>query len=628
MKFQKRARGKSGGFALILTLIIVGVSIMILAGVMNRSQSVAILNQRNNDHIATCSAAEAAVEKVYARMSYDFQAYGAAAVSANLNLYREIIPAAVENPYWSNFEFSDAQGNSGNTYVNQAYTYSGPLPSQYTGLSTLNAPVYRIVSNAKLKSSNFDVIGTSQEDILLALVPLTTWAVFYNGLLEFSQCATMSVNGRVHANGPIYVGTSASLTFNSAVSTTGTLSAPLVDGLSGLWTPDTLSTWNTTFNASPGFLTNVTSVNVSLSMTNSHFLINLPDSGEDPTSTTGKQRLYNQAQMVLLVSDTPSAANPTVQLIIQNSSNGEVPGNDPAKSIVTYTNASPEFLNTNLPFLSLSNSFYDQREKKTNLVTQIDVGRYNTWSKTNSLVQNKLPYSSGLYPTILYVADRRAVNAKQLPVVRLANATQIPSNNGLGFSVATMNPIYIWGNYNVQTNSGGAQSLTTNNPANKYPAAIFSDALTILSANWQDAEGYTAYNNTSGANDAADTTVNAAIVTGTVPSTGTSATTFSGGVHNLPRLLEDWSGKNLWLNTSILRLYDSAMANTQFRNPQGFSPSPVNPYYNPPTRHYSFDQNFLDFTKVPPGIPTVLLTIRFAWAVPPPKTTSFTPIHN
>jgi hypothetical protein len=45
------------------------------------------------------------------------------------------------------------------------------------------------------------------------------------------------------------------------------------------------------------------------------------------------------------------------------------------------------------------------------------------------------------------------------------------------------------------------------------------------------------------------------------------------------------------------------MATNQFRNPQGFAPAPVNPYYNPPIRHFSFDLNFLNPAKIPPGIP-------------------------
>lgn len=629
MKINNHPPVGHAGVALIMVLILVGVSLLILAGLLNRSQTVATLNQRNNDYTVTCNAAEAAVEKAYARMAYDFQLYGVGQVTNNLALYRASVPTAAENAFWSNFEFSDAQGQSGKTYVSYVTNYSGPMPSSYVGLSTKSAPVYRVVSNAKLKSSRYNVVGTAQEDILLALVPLSSMAIFYNGLLEFSQCAPMSVDGRVHANGAIYVGTSASLEFNSGVSATATLTAPLVDGLTSGWTPGNPSSWNTDFNASPGYQTNVATMNVSLNMTNSHFLIDVPPDSEDATSDIGRQRLYNEAQFVILVTNAPSGTgNPTVQVILQTSVNGTVPGNDPYPVTLTYTNATPGVLKSNLPFLTLTNMFYDQREQKTNLVTQIDVGIYNTWASTNVNVQNHLPASSGIYPTIMYVADRRNVNSKQLAVVRLANATKIPQNNNLGFSVATMNPLYTLGNYNVQIPSSGSQSTQTNNPANKFPSALLSDSITILSPNWTDSQSYTAFSTSSGTMDAAETTINAAIVTGTMPSTGTSATTFSGGVHNLPRLLEDWNGHDLWLNTSILRLYNSQMATTQFRNPSGFSPAPVKPYYRPPTRHFNFDKNFLDPAKVPPGIPTVLVPIRFAWGTPPPSTTTYTLDHN
>jgi hypothetical protein len=323
--------------------------------------------------------------------------------------------------------------------------------------------------------------------------------------------------------------------------------------------------------------------------------------------------------------------NPTVQLILQAPVNGAVPGADPSPATLLYTNASVSSLSTNLPFLSLTNFTLDQREQDTNIFTQIDVGKFASWIQTNSAVQGKLPSSSGYYPTILYVADRRTRDNTHLPAVRLANGAQLPANNGIGFSVATPNPLYVMGNYNVQTASSAANaSAGTNDTTYTVPAALFSDALTVLSANWSDSTSLnTLYpNSPSSFNVAADNTINAAIVTGTVPSSGTTASTFSGGVHNLPRLLENWAGRKLFLNTSILRLYDSTMATNTFRNPNGFSPTPVNPYYNPPTRQFSFDPNFLNPNKVPPGIPLALVPIRFGWGVPPPGVTNYTPIHN
>lgn len=632
MKLPPHPPTRQAGFALILVLIIVGVSLLILAGAMNRSQTISILNQRNNDYAVSSAAAEAAVEKIYARMAYDFQSYGLAQVSNNLSIYRSSVPD--EDACWNNFRFADpATRTAGKTYVNFAYNYSGPLPSAYDGLFTVNAPVYRIVSNVTRVNPNNGVVGTAQEDVLLALVPLINFAIFYNGKLEFTQCADMSVNGRVHANGPIYVGTSASLVFNSGVSTTSTVTAPGADGLSAF----AANNWHTTFNSNPAYTTNVASLTVSMSMTNSHFLIDIPPAGENSMSTTGQQRLYNQAQMILIVTNAPGGSTnyPTIIWTLQNSVNGAVPGNDSAKVIYTYINATPGFLATNLPFLSLTNQFYDQREKKTNLLTQIDIGKYGTWAATNNIVQGKIPASSQLYPTILYVADRRTYNTVNaatrgtLPAVRAVNAALLPGNNNLGFTIATKNPLYVSGNYNVQTSSSGSGAAAgTANTAATVPAALLSDSLTVLSPNFTDNESYTAYNNGSSTFDAADMTINAAIITGTMPSTGSSGTTFSGGVHNLPRLLEDWSNHHLWLNTSILRLWDSNMATNQFRNPQGFNPVPQNPYYNPPTRHYAFDLNFLDPNKVPPGIPNALVPIRFGWCVPPAGSTTTVPTHN
>src|SRR3954468_324249 len=97
------------GFALIMVLIMVTISLVILASALNRSQTVAILNSHNVDFNVCQTAAEAAVEKVYARMAYDFQGYSVAGVSNNwkTSVYQNNIPKASENPFWSGFIFSN-----------------------------------------------------------------------------------------------------------------------------------------------------------------------------------------------------------------------------------------------------------------------------------------------------------------------------------------------------------------------------------------------------------------------------------------------------------------------------------------------------------------------------------------
>ena len=110
-----------------------------------------------------------------------------------------------------------------------------------------------------------DIIGSAQEDVLLSMVPITTYAIFYNGVLEFTATATMTVRGRTHANDMIVVGTDNTLTFMGMVSSTKTVNGQTRDA----YTP---SPWNkgTSFTASPspGYATNQASITVAMTMTN------------------------------------------------------------------------------------------------------------------------------------------------------------------------------------------------------------------------------------------------------------------------------------------------------------------------------------------------------------------------
>jgi hypothetical protein len=408
-----------------------------------------------------------------------------------------------------------------------------------------------------------------------AQTPVFQYAVFYNGLLEFSTCPTMTINGRVHANGSIYTGTSASLTFSDTVTCTGTISSPA-------WVGQGTNGWASTgtYNGNPQYQTNVPGWVLPSGTTNFQNWLAIPPASEDPTSTKGQCRFYNQAQTILLVSNT------LVTVKVQDSINHNVPGSDPSPLYILSTNT-PAALATNFPFLSTTNSFTDQREGKTVQTTQIDVAKYANWITTNTTILSKFPSGSGSYPTILYVADCRTTTPSQMPGVRLINGTAPPVNGGLGWSVATPDPLYVMGNYNC-TNSN---FLGTTNTTSSMPCALMSDALTLLSPLWLDSHSSGPFTSRL----ARESTVNAAILTGIVPSTGSASSQFSGGVHNLPRLLENWSSCFLTLNTSLVCLFNSVVATNKFVNP--------GTYYNPPSRQFQFDPNFLNPAKLPPGTP-------------------------
>jgi hypothetical protein len=628
MKIKLKSPSRSG-YALVIVLGMSAVAAIILGGTLTRTYGVARLNNRAVDMMNAQNAAEADIEKVFSRMQYDFQsAGGLGMVSNNLSLYRSMYPGSQsgEDAYWANFQFSDAQGNANKSYVARIGTYSGPLPISYSNRNTSLSPIYRILSNAKPLKGSSGATGTAQEDVMLALIPLTAYAIFYNGLLEFSTCATMTVNGAVHSNTNIYVGagSGATLTFNTTVTASGTVSAPANDGSS--WTGPTnynASNWRTYFDGATNFVNRLATVQLTIPMTNTYSLISVPATNDSGT-ISGQQRLFNQAQVILTVSNQNStdlyASNVVVSVQIQKSPGAaSVPGADTTPTIITYSgsNASPAALAANLPFLTLTNIFYDRREGTTNVTSQIDIAKYGQWlTNSGSPILGKFPTDgSGGYPTILYVNENRNTSTgggHKLDVVRLANGIAPPGNGGAGFSVATPDPLYVWGNYN-QTNSTFLNSSNTS--SGTVPCAFMSDAITMLSSNWSDAHSLSSSFSSGGAWSAANDTVNAAILTGIVPSTGTTSTTFSGGVHNLPRLLEDWSGHTLTLNTSIINLYNSQKATGQFLNP--------GPYYYPPTRQFSYDLNFMDPNKVPPGIPDALVALRYNWCTPPVNTVTY-----
>jgi hypothetical protein len=610
----KASAGRTGaGYALLMVMLMTAVSVVILAGTLSRTYSEARINDRNNQYIANQNAAEAAVEKAFARMAYDFwtPGLGLGCVVSNVEsgFYQTNLPN--ENEYWNNFVFSDAQGHDGRIYVGRNGSYSGPLPSQFnnggTNLNTLKAPIYRIVANVRQANGRIIMTNAVQEDVLLALVPIDNNTIFYQGLMEFTWCAPFTIRGNVHGNGSIYTGSACNLTFNGPVTACGTISSPAWDGHS---TKD----YSGKVAYTPSPVTNTPTVTLSLNMTNTHSLIDEPPSGEDPNSPQGRQRMYNQASVVLLVSNT--AVTVKIQAPTPESS-------DLDPTVLTYTNTVGVLL-TNLPFLSLTNAFTDQRENKTVQATQVDIGKYAQWIATNvyvvggkigsTTVNGKFPTGSQTYPTILFVADDRTTTSSQLSAVRITNGIAPPVNGGLGFSLATPDPLYVWGNYN-QTNASFLN--TSNTSAGTVPSALMSDALTILSPSWKDSQSGLSLGSNS-KNDASDTTINAAILTGIVYSTGSGASQFSGGVMNLPRLLEDWGNggsTTLTMNTSTISLFASTRATTQFQNP--------GVYYYAPSRNFNYDLNFLDPGKQPPGMPCALMPVRFAWATPPPNTINY-----
>src|SRR5882724_4956348 len=397
-------RESQAGFALLMVMVMLAISFLILGATMARTTTNTKLIDRNTAYIASTTAAEAATEKALALLMSDYQQGAEALILSNLSVYQSAVPSSSESSFWTNFQFSDAQGHTGKTYVgrNSAATNAAfiQLAEQYAGLSGFSS-TYRILSNVKPLNSPYNVTGAVQQDVQVAEIPVFQFALFYNGLMEYTWCATFTVTGRVHCNSNIYVGSSSALTFNYTVTSSGVITNPAWDGQ----TPPYSGAVNYNGTPTPGYDTGYSTLTLPVGTTNTpaavREIINLPPGGEDPTSTLGQQRYYNKAGMVILVSDT------NIVVTLKNSPTDATP--------ISFTNAGlGAILWTNAAFTNFisTTNFYDQREAQTMKTTQIDVGNLRAWINANINTTNFSGKITSANPlNVIYLNDSRSTSA-------------------------------------------------------------------------------------------------------------------------------------------------------------------------------------------------------------------------
>ena len=195
----------------------------------------------------------------------------------------------------------------------------------------------------------------------------------------------------------------------------------------------------------------------------------------------------------------------------------------------------------------------------------------------------------------------RLLNASKLPNRRAAN----PANAFLpeGLSVATNAPVYTIGHYNADGALAGDLSDMTTPEADEVPAAIISDAISVLSSAWDRKDYVTGQvvpqgditSNSSSRPGASNTEVSAAFLTGIVATTGTNNSQYSGGVENYPRFHENWGGDSLRYRGSIVALFESEIATGTWADSK----------YGAPRREWGFNSMFGSQRRYPPGTPII-----------------------
>ncbi len=435
----------------------------------------------------------------------------------------------------------------------------------FTGLTARNQK-YDIVSNVKQTGNNpsrAKVVLTAED----SLIPLFQFGIFYQDDLEMLPGADMTYNssGKIHSNSDIYLGANTTLSIDSKITSAGDIfnrrkddgTVPsgtvrikdgngnyqamkvgnnILDNSKPNWTQASIQRWNGKVQSKDH---GIVKLNIPLPVTSGPIEVIKRGDTIDPTKSAESSvlfdaRFYWKAGLRIIDNTFYDRSGKTLDI-----TNG---------GTVT-TPLSTE-------------SIYDAREGKNITLKTIDIAKL----KTNAVAINALNNSpSG----ILYISGTETA-------IRLINGSSIPSG---GLTIASDKPVYIKGDYNV----------------GNLPAAVASDAVTILSNNWYDSKSGQSLSNRVASN----TTVKTVIMAGHVPTNGSQ---YSGGVENFPRFLENWSGMTFTYCGSLISLWHSEIATGKWKY--------GDPVYTAPVRNWSFG---IDFDKLPPGTPYVRMIQKVGW---------------
>ncbi len=635
----------NGGYALLITLLFLFVSLIVFASMMFWISSNSKVTSRNNQFNLSEAAAEAAAEKVLSQMNYDFIAQS---ISNSGTYYGStFIPDQTnDQASWPvKYVFSDTNGVQDQISVNIGpwTTNTVPLLSQYVGLYGEVQPC-TITATATPIGQPYIVPATISEGIQFACIPLFQFAIFYNMDLEIDPGAGMLIQGPVWSNGGIWSGTP-NVSYNSSVAAVGqiylapTASDPFCPGKNDSGTP--IGNFAMAPNAGNARITMPIGTNNDPAAVAA--LIDLPPAAYPMNSnaaysTNGQIYFANGADLYL--TNFPNGTNwgtlppkgtnlvlfyqdginsphqtqlPYDFYFITNRTLGTLfPTNVVWPSTSTNLNNATNIWYAGYSFVT-NVSFSDWREgwngglgpaKKVQAV-QIDLQKYNIWLTNNTATNNggqtynnqcKLNTHKSHPIDSIYIYNAVPLTGTTLPAVRVYNGGMLPPQTApYGFTVATKMPMYVYGHYNVSNNIGS--SLGQNSTTYTWPAGLMADSITVLSCNWQDS-------NPGKLPTPTTTTVNAAMLEGIVPSTNGI---YSGGVENFLRLLENWPNNlPLWYNGSIVVMFPSQIA-TNYQRQTGN-------YYNAPKRNWSFDLNFRQQAGLPPLTPQSKGVIRAAWS--------------
>jgi hypothetical protein len=524
------------GFATLIALLMVGMLTLLGLAALSTSDDEVNIAGNELQEMRAFYAAEAGLEAAAAALNTEYDSTG--------------IPPV-------NMPAGETQLND--CLVSFTTVDDGPATQQVLSKGVLTG-LHALVKSFTIASTaeNLHQLGQVQltQKFQTALVPIFQFAVFYENDLEIAPGPAMTLAGRLHTNGDLWLQAGDSLTIDSYVTSAGEILHGR-KGAGGVSSGDVL-------------IKNMAGDDVS--MKEGAGWLDADDAHWYDSSVArwqGRVQDSHHGQEELSVPLNASASGDAHKLIERGSDNPDSYENSAAlkfidgrayQSVGGIWNDVTAAMTADGVISYSENKFTDQREGVEVDVMELDID---------------LMYSRGYAPStgVVYFAD----STTDFPALRLRNASKFDA----GLTVASANPVYTLGNYNS---------------VNKKPASILADAVTFLSSAWDDSESAGSKNDRVANN----TTVNASYLTGNIETTHTK---YNGGFENLPRFLEKWTDKDFNWQGSAVCLWTSQQANGNWNGT----------YYSGPNRNWAYDPDLDDPANLPPETPMIRVFQRVGW---------------
>jgi hypothetical protein len=576
-----RISRKEGGGVLVAALMLVLIASGIVAIAVSMTSRTGRLASRTRSQEISVAVGDAYLESAYARWRANCQVQNNALPSG-----ADFTPEKMTAPDASlmansgtftvtNFRIQALEGINSGTKNETVWGNGQPQVVQQSADATENSYLYLASADVSVPGlGGAPVVSKVRRVFEKRVESPWKYAIFFNDTLELHPGAPLTINGWVHSNGDTYAlaDSGGSLAFQDRVTFAGKYletfangdaqrrgytgpSDPAIKKLAApTFSPDLPASMDS--RKDPFGLTPLQFNTTDANPNNDSYreLIERPAPNfPDPLNPANSDnpRFYYQAGVKILINGN------SLTLLDLN-------GNPLDSKSPSYTAVGSA--------LTLGKSLVDNREGATVGVTDLDLSALQSATR-------KISTWNG----ILYISDVSASQTGGAPkrAIRLKNGGVLPDG---GLTVVSDNPVYIQGDYN-------------SSPTQWQPAAVLGDCVNILSNAWSDANS----GGSLASRVASDTTVNTAFLSGVVPTTA-NPNVYSGGVENFPRFLENWGGKTLTYNGSMVEIFQSKQAVGIWGKSN---------VYSAPIRKWAFDTRLR--TSPPPGVFIVVSYSRGRW---------------